>query len=178
MRWWLLHDFSHCNAGTVLSANRLRPATLAADFSLADRSKTADPRAPRNSAAPPGAGTCRGPASFGPSRAMHHTGPSEDGAITTRLASSHPARSRLFPAYGFREACREKTADSASPPVSSCTVILCAAQPDASPPLALVVAPRLCRQCLTVRIQKTALNGRHFTYPHYFPAGPCALRRT
>ena len=39
-------------------------------------SKTAVPRPPRNPAAPPGAGTCRGPSTFARSRAMHHTGPS------------------------------------------------------------------------------------------------------
>ena len=57
--------------------------------------------------------------------------------------------SRLFPANGFREACLNETA-ALPPPESSCTAILCAAQPDAPPPFGPVVAPRLCLQRLAV----------------------------
>ena len=49
---------------------------LLRDSFLAAPSKTADPLPPQNPAAPPGAGTCRGPPAFARSRAMPHTGPS------------------------------------------------------------------------------------------------------
>ena len=61
------------------------------------------------------------------------------------------------------------------PPVSSCTIIPCAAQPDAPPPLAHVVTPRLCRQWLTVRIKKAVLYGTAF---HVSPLLPCGDLRS